>query len=380
MSDFSFFEEREAALSLAETGAVIDASQQARLRGFSKPGRRVRAFAKREDASAAGHWFKAVAGVASSQRWCAENGVGLEKASAESGGNVAGGFLVPELIDGAIIAVRDTYGVFRRECDVRPAKSLANFRPRRTGGLTANWVAENASIPESSFQFDAVQTTLRKLAILARSSTELWEDEAADLGEFLVAEIGQAFALAEDTAGFLGDGTSTYMGMRGLSSVITSGMSSYVLAASSHNTFAGLTQNDLASLMAGVREVAIPNSAWYGSAVAFAQTFCRLSSAGFLETRMLNGVTTPFYLGFPVMLGAALPNTTSPLSGKPMLFFGDLEKAATIVDRRGVVVAISQDRALDTDQILVRATERVDIVVHLGGAGDPGVVAVLVGN
>jgi HK97 family phage major capsid protein len=63
-----------------------------------------------------------------------------------------------------------------------------------------------------------------------------------------------------------------------------------------------------------------------------------------------------------------------------MLFFGDLEKSSVIVDRRGTVVAMSEDRALDQDQILVRATQRIDIVNHLGGAGDPGVIAMLVGN
>ena len=61
-----------------------------------------------------------------------------------------------------------------------------------------------------------METAQHKLAILARASSELFEDSAPDLGEFLTSEIGYAFATKEDDCGFNGDGTSTYGGMTGL--------------------------------------------------------------------------------------------------------------------------------------------------------------------
>src|SRR5713101_1506397 len=130
-------------------------------------------------------------------------------------------------------------GAFRQGAEVRPTTSDAQIRPRRTGGLTANFVAEGASIPESSFQLDAIESAQKKLAILGRASSELFEDSAPDLGEFLTSEIGYAFAAKEDDCGFNGDGTSTFSGINGLATKLV-GLRSSVAAASTHKTFASL--------------------------------------------------------------------------------------------------------------------------------------------
>jgi HK97 family phage major capsid protein len=157
---------------------------------------RVKAFTGPEAekrAEGVGHCFKAMLGQDVSRLWCIENGVGLTKATSEST-NVAGGFLEPQDFDAAIISIRETVGAFRRGAEIRPTRSDGQVRPRRTGGLTANFVSEGAVIAESNFQLDAIESAQKKLAILARASSELFEDSAPDLGEFLTSEIGYAFA------------------------------------------------------------------------------------------------------------------------------------------------------------------------------------------
>ena len=346
----------------------------AKLKAFTGPG------AERQ-AERAGHWLKSLAGINQSRDWCAKNGVTLTKAETETIGT-SGGFLVPIGFDDAIIAVRDTVAAFRN-AEVRPAGSDNTVRPRRTGGLTANFVAEGSVIPESQIQFDAISATLKKLAILTRSSAELFEDSAPDLAEFLATEIGYAFAAVEDDCGFNGDGTSGFGGIAGLSMKLT-GTKSAINAAAGHNTFLTLDTTDLANLMAGVLATGIPGAAWYTSAVGYAQCFCRIAATagGLVATETADGTIKASFLGFPVRFSSKLPNVSTTLSGKPMIYFGDLSKSSVIVEHRiGTSIVMSRERAFDQDQVLLRGTRREDIISHsVGDATTLGPIAMLVGN
>jgi HK97 family phage major capsid protein len=96
-----------------------------------------------------------------------DHGIGLTKATTETT-NSAGGFLAPQDFNAAIISIRETFGAFRRGADVRPSRSDGQVRPRRVRGLTANFITEGAAVPESAFQLDAVESALKKLAVLGR--------------------------------------------------------------------------------------------------------------------------------------------------------------------------------------------------------------------
>ena len=65
-----------------------------------------------------------------------------------------------------------------------------------------------------------------------------------------------------------------------------------------------------------------------------------------------------------------------------MLFFGNLAMSSVIVERQQqTVIAISRDRALDADQVLIRGVRREDIVNHdVGDANTRGPIAMLVGT
>lgn len=345
-----------------------------RVRAFQRPGDSIKA-------EKIGNFFKALAGYDAARAWCATHNVELRKAVAETT-NAAGGFLAPFEFDDEIIRIVETVGAFRN-ADVRPSMGMAQMRPRRRGGLTASWVPEMATIPESSFQLDDVEVSLKKQAILCRSSTELWEDAAADLGRFLVEEMAYAFAAVEDDAGFNGDGTSVYSGISGLATKLP-GTLGAVAAASTHNTFLTIDNTDIANLMGGVMAAAIPGAKWFTSALGYAQAFCRLAGVGggLTATRRPDGTIDATYLGFPVVFSAKLPNVSTTLAGKPMIYFGDLEMSSMVVERRsGIAVAVSFDRSMDVDQVLIRGTKREDIVNHsIGDASTLGPIAMLVGT
>lgn len=345
---------------------------------MSKP----RAFTGRDAeqrATRCGHWLKAHAGNQASQRWCRDHAV--TKAQGESFNSI-GGVLAPIDFDAAIIAVRDTVGAFRN-AEVRQSRSDNKVRPRRIGGLTANFVAENAIIPESQFQLDAVEATLKKLAILARGSAELFEDSEPDLAEFIASEMGYALAAVEDDCGLNGDGTSTYSGISGLGTKLA-GTKSSIAAASGHNTYLTIDSTDIANLMGGVLATGIPGARWYVSAIGYAQTLCRLAavSGGLTATQRPDGTIDASFLGFPVSFSAKLPNVTTSLAGKPMLFFGDLKKSSVLVERNEqMLFMLSVERYVDSDQVAFRGTRREDIINHsCGDATNYAPIAMLVGT
>ena len=129
-------------------------------------------------------------------------------------------------------------------------------------------------------------------------------------------------------------------------------MKSSVAAASGHNIFLTLDTTDVANLMAGVLAAAIPGAAWYTSATGYAQTICRLAavSGGLVATQRPDGALDANYLGFPVRFSGKLQDVPTSLTGKAMLFFGNLAMSSVLVERQAqTILAISQHRALDAD-------------------------------
>lgn len=331
----------------------------------------------------AGAWLLGINGDERSAKFAEEHGMPIVKAQSE-GTNVAGGFLVPNALSRFVIAHREARGAFRACAQIAPMTSDAGTMPRRVGGLTAVFAADAAALTESQNSWDNVGLTAKKLAALARSSSELDEDAMIDWGEWFVTERAYAFASKEDDCGFNGDGTGTYGGIRGITQLLIDGnhKAGKVLAASGHDTFAEIDNSDLANLIGKLPAFALPGAKWFCSQMGFATVFCRLASAaGGIVMQNVNGRLMPTFMGFPVQVTQVLPQVTTSLAGQAMLLFGDLSMAATLGERRGIVVARSAGRYLDQDQIAWRGTERVDIVCHdLGDNTTAGPIVGLVGN
>lgn len=331
----------------------------------------------------AGQWLlAAIYGSDKAADWCQRNDVAIQKAAAEGIGS-SGGFIVPADLARAILDLRDAYGAFRRRALVWPMASDNTTAPRRAAaGITATFMAENAAGTETSASIDQLNLTARKLGALVKLSSELDEDSLADVVDYIANEVAFAFAAKEDDCAFNGDGTSTYGGMRGIATIVLDGShaKAKVVAAGGHNTFLTLDGTDIANLMSAVQAAAIPNAAWFCSQTCFAQTFCRISaSGGYLWTALVDGVVTPFYLGFPVILTQKLPLISTTLTGQVMLAFGDMYKAGVLGQRRGITLARSADRYLDQDQIAVLATQRFHTVIHdIGDNTNVGAIAALV--
>jgi hypothetical protein len=90
--------------------------------------------------------------------------------------------------------------------------------------------------------------------------------------------------------------------------------------------FADWDNVDIANLTAQVMASALPGAAWYTSAMGYGQLFCRLAgiSGGLVATQRADGTVNASYLGFPIRFSSKLPDVSSTLATKPMLYFGNL--------------------------------------------------------
>jgi HK97 family phage major capsid protein len=347
----------------------------------------LKAFKSEEDAYPMGMFIRAtIFNDQKAAEWCREHGVKVEKAQGETVGTT-GGYLVPLPLNQAIIDLREQYGTLRQALSPIPMGSDSITMPRRQGGVSAYWTAENGAITESAKSWGQVALNAKKLACLTRTSTELAEDAIISIADDLAQEMAYAFAQSEDSAFWNGDGTSTYGGITGFrpKMVATLGAGQFkgaVDAASGHDTFAEIDANDLASVMAVLPKYAEAGAKWYCSQPAWAMVFQRLmAAAGGNAVSDLNGKPMRQYLGYPVVIDQTMPTALTDISDTVMIAFGDISKAATMGERRGITIKTSGERYFEYDQIAITATERIDINVHdIGDATNAGPLVALVGE
>lgn len=314
--------------------------------------------------------------------WCKANGVLIQKAAGEGIGS-SGGFIVPPELARAILDLRENYGAFRRRARIVPMASDSTSVPRRSGGVGAFFMAENTASTETQATVDDLNLTAKKIGSLIRISSELEQDSVVDVVDFVANEIAYAFAAKEDDCAFNGDGTSTYGKMFGLSALALDAGHTKAKVTASANTFLTLTATDLSNMITQVQAAAIPNAAWFCSQTAFAQTLCRLVGTGgaYMDNRDVDGINTPYYLGFPVILTQKLPLISTTLTGKVMMAFGDMYLAGALGERRGITLTRSADRYMDSDQIAILGTQRFHTVIHdVGDNTNFGAIAALVGS
>lgn len=318
-------------------------------------------------------------GNAKSRQWCEEHGV--QCLAQSEGVNSAGGYLVPDEMAAGIIDLREQYGVFRREARVVQMSGDSLYINRRVSGLTAYWVGEGTAITDSSKVFDQVQLVAKKLGALTYWSSEVNEDALINWADDLSREMAYAFALKEDQCGFVGDGTSTYGGIFGAATKINDGnhAASIKGAATGNVSFETLDLSDFNAVVGALPQFAGLNAKWYISMPGYANSMQRLEYAGGGNTTAnIAGGTGMTFLGYPVVISQVLNTTLGSDVSAIKCLFGDLRMAATLGDRRGISVAMSDQVRFTQDQMAIKGTERFDIFVHdLGDGTNAGPIVAL---
>lgn len=329
------------------------------------------------DAYKTGMWitatlFKSERGI----QFCRDHGIQM----ALSGGvDTLGGYTVPEEMERSIIDLREERGVFRRYARREPMVSDIKRIPRRTGGPTLYYVADNTEITASNMTWDQITLTARKAAAMVQFSSELNEDSVISIADTLTREIAYAMANGEDQAGFNGDGSSTYGGMTGLKNAIQDG--STVTAATGNTSFGTLDLEDFEAMIGLLPLYANQDDpAWYVSRAGWAASMLRLAAAAGGNTmESIGGGMQPVFLGYPVRFSQVMNSTlTAQTTTDGLAYFGSLRQGVAFGDRRGISIMLSEHRYFELDQLAIKGTERFDIVVHeKGTATAPGSIIML---
>jgi HK97 family phage major capsid protein len=302
--------------------------------------------------------------------FCADNGIPTIKALNE-GINEQGGALVPPEFDNMLIRLLEQFGVFRRYTRMSQMAGDTKMIPRRTGGVTAAWVGESQSITDSTPSYDNVQLVAKKLAARVVMSSEITEDSAIGLADQLAFEIGTAFALAEDQAAFLGDASPTYGGitgiapkLRGLSATIANIAGLYVAFGDLFSEFILGDFNSTVALLPQYADTA--QTAWYCHRSFYFGTMQRLELAAggntIREVASGDRAPRPLFLGYPVNFTQVMPRTDA--ASQIAAILGDLSMGTVMGDKRQRTLFTDPYSLSANDQIAVRGTERVDIIVH----------------
>lgn len=367
--------------AIADTGVVVR-------KGISVPGDpdmprgygRLKSFADPREAYRFGRFILAAAGSVKSADWCARNGLNL-KAHSESV-NSAGGFLVPDEFEATLINLREKYGVARANAKVYPMSRDTLNIPRRTAGFTGYWTGESQAITESTLTLSNVSLAAKKLSVITTTTTELAEDAAISIAELVADEIAQELARKEDDAAFNGDGGSSYGGIVGVKNAL--GSASIVDSALTTGALSGVTAATLSSWFAKLPAYAqTANAKIYCHKAVYHALFERIShtAGGATLGEVVNGTRNFQFYGYPVVFVQTMTNAdTVTTDGTHIAYVGDLSLGMAFGDRRQLAIKTSDSalNAFEQDELAIRGTERVDIVVHgTGDSTNPGPIIAL---
>jgi HK97 family phage major capsid protein len=290
--------------------------------------------------------------------------------------NTSAGFLVPDEFQNDLIDLREKYGVFRQHARIVPMAGDTRTDPRRINGVIAYFVGESTAVTPSDKTWDRVRLTAKKLMVLTKYSNELNEDAVLNIGDDLAGEIAYAFALKEDQCGFLGDGTSAYGGIVGATSALKNvdgtiaNIAGLVVASGTGygSSYGSITLGDFNKVVAALPEYAdVPGETrWYCSKFFWGSVMQKLAvAAGGNRVADIAGLPMEkTFLGYPVAVSQVMPKVSA--TSQVCCLFGNLRLGARLGDRRMTTIQMSEHalNAFEQDEIVIRGTERFDIVVH----------------
>ena len=337
---------------------------------------KLRGFESSSDAEACGRWIRGfVLGRSEDRAWYEKN---VEQRALSSNDNSKGGVFIPETFASTVIRLVDEYSAIPQQANVIPMTGPTLYVPRRTGGNTAYFVAENSETTNSDMTTDNVMLSAKDVRVGSRVPNSLIDDSAIDLASMVAQEFALAISKKIDDAGFAGDGTSTHGGIRGVqwkfeNETLTAGVHN-----SSQTAVTSLTVDDFLTAVSKLPSYARNRANWYVTPQMYslAMQSLALSSPG-SAAELMNGVNIPRFCGYPVLFNNSM--RTSASTDQVVALFGDLSLSTHYGLRRNVAIRASTDRYIEFDQTYFQATCAFDIVTSdVGDASAAGPVVALI--
>ena len=295
--------------------------------------------------------------------------LGLEQKAALTGTEVP----LPTVYVGQIIELVFKYGAARQYATVFPLGAGTVKLPRLKAGeddfgyLGAGTAGISQAVAEKRVTAELVTFTANKAGGLIRIPYELEEDTFIPLGQFLARYISRQLAKLEDKTLFLGDGTATYANQTGVGPYCVANPTYLVQLDNAKTKVTDVTLDDLRNMRGKVSGAVLANMSATGQSSAayyfhpsmepMLRSFNKYPN--FVIFTNENG--KPMFDGWPVRwIGVGAVNDGTARAGQFAAFFGDLS-FWYLGERGSVRVEISKEVFFASDELAMRALERIDV-------------------
>ena len=353
-------------VAVADKPAKKQAARYSKLRGFENA----------DDAEICGHWIRGhLLGREDSRRWYHDN---VEERALSSTDNSKGGVFIPETFASTVIRLVDEYSAIPQQANVIPMASDTLYVPRRTGGNTAYFVADNSENTASDMATDNVMLSAKDCRVASRVPNSLIEDSVVDLAGLVAQEFALALSQKIDDSGFAGSGTSEFGGIRGIqwkfeNETLTAGTND-----SGESSLSAVTIDDFAETIGKLPSYARAGAGWYVTPQVYSTCMLplMLSAGGVSAAELSAGASEQRFMGYPVYFNNSM--RTSVSNGQVICLFGQMRLSTHYGLRRDITVRASTDRYIEFDQTYFQATCRFDVVTSdVGDASTAGPVVAL---
>lgn len=282
---------------------------------------------------------------------------------------------IPTIYAPQIIELVFAYGQARKYCTVFPLGSGTVKLPRLKAGeddfqyYGVGSAGMSQAIVEKKVTAELVTFTANKAGGLIRIPYELEDDTMIPIGQFLARYIARQLAKLEDKTLFLADGTATYANQTGVGPYCVANPTYLLQLAASKTKPSDASLNDFRNLRAKVSAAVLGNMIANGQTEAayyLSPTFEPLlrgfnSYPNFVVFEYVNG--KPTLDGWPVRwIGSSQVYQTTAAASTFIAFFGAL--SYWFLGERGTPrVEVSREVFFATDELAMRALERIDVEV-----------------
>ena len=295
-------------------------------------------------------------------------------------GITTGQALVPDEFIPTLIVNKDRFGALRKIINPFPMSSPVCQIPRLDTDVTISGLAQGGTISDQSRPTTGLnQAVAQKIGGLVKIPNELLADSPISVIDMVTESFSRALAGEEDRVGFTGTGISTDYGIVGITSKLLSLNATIAniagLTVASGNLFSEFVLGDFSDVVAKLPEYAdsegktfwlvnryfrhtVMGRLQYGGGAVPAS-----ATGGGNTVQTLGGGLGDSFLGYPVVTSPKMPKADA--NSQVAALFGDFSRGVFFGEVAGSMsMEISDQRYFDTDEIAIRATERVAIVVH----------------
>lgn len=303
-----------------------------------------------------------------------------EKAALLINSDAAGGYLVPEEVQAAIVRIAETVGLVARDATRFPMSGDSLDVPRYTGeALQGEYVGEDEEGDETTVTFGDARLDTETWMLIIRAGNTLLADATVDVADWILSMAAEGLAYRLDREGFVG-GTFTgspFVGILGSADVTTHTM------ATGSTQFDDFSTAEASDVIAAVKTSALNDAAFYFHRTVWAKIRSRSTSGvfEFQQTNMLsslrreNGIQpVGEILGYPVYTTDVLPANSATAISTKFGVFGSLSKGLFIGDRGPMEIAKSDSATVGgksvfrANQTAFRFTHRHAVTVGLPAA------------